>query len=98
MNKCILQIWEESERGWGTRPAGCSVHLDENEHKSYLELIYSKRDDIVPNEYDRVVGGPIVCFVSDFFYEEIKLNKTIRLMENEKNNLIKMEDIIFNVI
>ena len=35
MNKCILQIWEESERGWGTRPGGCSLHITDKEHSLY---------------------------------------------------------------
>ena len=27
MNRCYFQRWEESERGWGVRPDGCSLHL-----------------------------------------------------------------------
>jgi hypothetical protein len=95
MNKCILQIWEESERDWGTRPDGCSLHLTEDEHTLYLDSIYSDRGDIVPHEYERVVGEPVVCFVSDTIFEKLQESGSLRMLENEKNNLIKMEEIIF---
>jgi hypothetical protein len=96
MNKCILQIWEESERGWGTRPGGCSLHITDKEHSLYLDSIYSNRGDLVPNEYESVVGEPIICFVSDIVYGGVKEFGSVRLLESEKNNLIKMEEIIFN--
>ena len=98
MNKCILQIWEESERGCGIRPDGCSLHLSDKEHSLYLDSIYSHRSDVVPHEYERVVGEPVVCFVSDVVYDRVQELGSVRLLESEKNNLIKMEEIIFNNI
>lgn len=97
MNKCYFQRWEESERGWGIRPDGCSLHINSDIHKEYLEFIYLDRqkDLIVPDEYDRVVGDLIECFVSDVVYENILKEKSIRLMEYEMNNLISMGEIIF---
>jgi hypothetical protein len=44
-----------------------------------------------------VVGDPIVCFVSDEIFERILLDSSIRISENEKNNLIDFEDLIFNL-
>ena len=92
MNKVILQIWEESERGWGTRPDGCSLHTDSNQRDEYLSSIYKNRGGDVPDEYDRIVGNPIEVFVDDDLYEKV-LQKSIRLFENEMNNLIKLEEI-----
>jgi hypothetical protein len=95
MNKCVLQFWEESEKGWGIRPDGCTIHLNERFRDSYISKIYSNRSNkSIPKEYDRPVGNPIECFISDSLYEKVDQIGTIRLMEQEKNNLIKMEEII----
>lgn len=94
MNKCYLQRWEESERGWGVRPDGCSIHLDESQHDLYVRNIYKDRGDEVPDEYERVCGRLIETFVTDIIFEKITERKNIRLLENELNNLIKSEDIV----
>lgn len=96
MNKCVIQFWEESERGWGVRPDGCSIHIDEIGLSKYVGRVYEKRDpNNVPDEYSRVSGSPFECFVSDELLEKIKYDGYIRLWENEKNNLINIGDLIF---
>lgn len=95
MNKCVLQIWEESESDWGTIPDGCSLHLTDKHHSLYLDFIYSGRGNIVPHSYERVVGEPVICFVSDVVYERLQELGNVRFLENEMNNLIKMEEILF---
>lgn len=96
MNRCILQLWEESERGWGVRPDGCTIHLNEECRNNYINGVYKNRqiDTKVPDEYDRPIGNAIECFVSDNMYEKVDQVGSIRLFEYEKNNLIKMEEII----
>lgn len=94
MNKVILQLWEESERGWGTRPDGCSIHIDLNQHKKYITESYKDRGDDVPDTYERVVGDAIEAFVDDRLLFIIEKEKSVRLFENELNNLINMEEII----
>jgi hypothetical protein len=95
MNRCVFQLWEESEKGWGIRPDGCSIHLDEQELKRYISKIYQSRTDVVPDEYERVVGSNVDCFISDTLYDRLLEKGTLRLLENEKNNLVSMEEIIF---
>lgn len=94
--KAYLQYWEESERGWGIRPDGCSLHVDLQSHSEYLKGIYFERTfhQHVPNEYDRSVGQPIVVGVNDNLYQKLLENKNIRLSEVETNNLILLEEII----
>jgi hypothetical protein len=95
MNKVILQFWEESERGWGTRPDGCSLHLDINSRNSYVEKIYEDRKSSdVPDEYDRIVGEPIDAFISDVMFARVKLKTNVRIHEHELNNLMNMAEII----
>lgn len=89
-------MWERSERGFGTRPDGCSIHIDLWERERYIVDLYGKRSKLVvtPKEYDRPLGVSMECFISDGLWEKLKESKSIRLFENEKNNLINMEDIV----
>ena len=96
MNKVILQLWEESERGWGTRPDGCSLHIDLKSQSEFIKESYKDRGDDVPDEYERVVGDPIEAFLDDALFSIVERDKTVRLFENELNNLINMEEIIIN--
>lgn len=96
MNKVILQLWEESERGTDIRPDGCSLHIDSNERIKYIESVYSTRLGYseIPKEYDRIVGNEIVSFIEDALFELVKQNKTIRLLQHELNNLINAEELL----
>lgn len=95
MKKVYLQHWEESERGWGVRPDGCSLHIDLENHKSYLQSIYDERDPMnVPHEYERIVGDVSEVLVSDTIFSQIiKTKGTLRLMQHSFSNLIKLQEI-----
>lgn len=94
--KAYLQYWEESERNWGVRPDGCSLHINLDSHVIYVDDIYRDRTfhQHVPNEYDRIVGEPIEVEILDSLYQELTEKKTIRLTQVETNNLIKFGTII----
>ena len=96
MNKVILQLWEESERGYGSRPDGCSIHIDEKIQKEYTDISYKNRGDDVPDVYERLVGDPFFAFIEDGLFEILKRDGSIRLFEYELNNLIHMEELIIN--
>ena len=94
MNKVILQIWEESERGFGSRLDGCSIHLDSNERNNYINMIYTNREsNTIPDEYDRIVGDGIEVFIEDSLFNIIKKDKSVRITEYQMNNLISLDDI-----
>lgn len=95
MKKVYLQYWEESERGWGVRPDGCSLHTSLEEHKKYINSIYKEREKHteIPHEYDRIVGETIEVMIKDDLYDNIE-EGSLRLMEHQMNNLIKLEEII----
>lgn len=93
MNKCIFQFWEQSNVNGDIYPSGCSLHIN---FKSYIEYIKNiTRDNTVPILYDRIFMDPIECFVDDILFDKLKEQKNIRLKENEKNNLISLEELIF---
>lgn len=96
MNKIILQLWEESERGFGIRPDGCSVHINSLERKRYIDSIYSNRSSEVPDEYEHIIGDEIVAFIEDGLFEHVISEGSIRIEQYQFNNLIKLGDLIIN--
>ena len=94
MNKVVLQFWEESERGWGVRPDGCSIHLDSNERNNYIKSIYSDRGSEVPDEYERIVGDELVAFIEDVLFERLLKDKSIRIYQHQFKNLLNMSELI----
>lgn len=80
MKTVIIQNWEESERGWGVRPDGFTIHYDMLQRDAYVAW-YNKtfnNEASAPDEYTRVSGDPIEIEVSDELYKTIKkasLNK-----------------------
>ena len=97
MDKILIQYWEESERGFGIRPDGASLHKDYLSHKNYVGQIYNVWETIeyVPNEYDRVIGKLIYVSVNSELYNLV-LSDNLRITQYQLNNLIKTNDIIIN--
>ena len=95
MKKVYLQYWEESERGWGIRPDGCSLHMNPQNHKEFVSKIYEGRDpNNVPDEYERICGPLIQVEVKDSLYDKLEKNKgNLRLMQTSLSNLITFEEI-----
>lgn len=70
------QAWEESERGWGCRPDGCSLHLTEEDVGKYVNDYCKSRDPHnVPDEYDRPYGKPIQIEVDKETYKAVEKGK-----------------------
>ncbi len=95
MNKIVLQFWEDSIRSVGQRPGGCSVHIDIAERQKYIESIYSQRKgNSVPEEYENIIGGPIIAFVEDSLFNLVLQDKSVRIAQYQLNNLKKLDEII----
>ena len=85
MPKVIVQKWEESERGWGARPDGYSVHKSMADLRQYLadEREAERRRNpsgIVPDEYP--CGAPYEADVSAAVFEAIGENLGRRVYSN----------------
>ena len=97
MNKVVLQLWEESNEDGGFLNNGCSIHLDSEERKKYVESIYSNRDEsIVPFVYDKIIGKGINVYIDDNLYKIILNEKSIKLSQIEFVNMLKFDEIIYN--
>ena len=64
-NEAICQKWEESEKGWGTRPDGFSLHLSYDALHTYIKAYRDRLPDETPDEYSRPSGTPYPVGVSD---------------------------------
>lgn len=64
--KLFIQHWEESERGWGIRPDGYSLHLTRQDAVDYVKKAMDNQEQYyikqgvkgVPDEYSRPCGEP----------------------------------------
>ena len=88
MPKVIVQKWEESERGWGARPDGYSVHKSMADLRQYLadEREAERRRNpsgIVPDEYSRTCGSPYEVDVDAAAFEAIGEKNGVRVYSNK---------------
>ena len=70
----VCQPWEESERNWGVRPDGYSLHVDMNACATFVgEFLREQRiyhlscgllENGVPDVYNRVSGVPYWVMVT----------------------------------
>ena len=68
------QQWEESERGWGVRPDGYSLHLTVADARQYLRGYWERQQaesPTVPDEYSRECGELYPCRVPSEVYQEL---------------------------
>ncbi len=75
MKTLVVQKWEESERGWGTRPDGYSLHLTEEDRKEYIKYYWSQMPKEIPEEYSRLSGTPYCADVDDNIVDEVESSK-----------------------
>jgi hypothetical protein len=66
-----MQLWEERERGWGTRPDGISLHLCLVAHKAYIKSYWDAMPDEVPDEYSRPHQEPRWIDVTEVTYKQV---------------------------
>ena len=73
--KVWIQKWEESERGWGTRPDGYTLHKSRGDINLYLKAMRDRETawmkqtgsapNYVPDEYSRPCGEPYEADITD---------------------------------
>ena len=70
--KVIRQYWIESERGWGIRPDGYTLHLTLLDRKQFVAAYWARMPDEVPDEYSRPDGPSETIDVDEATYIEVK--------------------------
>ena len=71
MKTVICQRWEESERGWGVRPDGYSLHLTSKDAETYVKKYWDSMPKGIPDEYSRPSSGTYAVTVSDEVYDKV---------------------------
>lgn len=68
-----VQNWIESERGWGQRPDGFSIHVNKPHAEAFVRAYNAKYNNkaVAPDSYTRADGEPIAVEVDKAFYTEI---------------------------
>lgn len=74
-NEVIVQKWEETERGWGQRPDGFSLHLTEEDRQAFIKEYWERMPDSVPDEYSRPDGTPYRAQVDDETFAKLKTSR-----------------------
>lgn len=74
----VYQEWEESERGWGTRPDGYSLHKDDASRQAYIQEYWNSMPHEVPDEYSRPCGSPEVRAVDKKTYRAVMKEGSVR--------------------
>ena len=75
MNIALLETWTESERGWGSRNDGCTLHLTKEDYKKYVEEYWKTMPDKVPDEYSRPDGNLKAVVISDDLLKSLNESK-----------------------
>lgn len=90
----IYVSWEESERGWGTRPDGFSLHLTEKDYIDFKRDYWARMPDEVPDEYSRPAGDLTKVKVSRNLYNKIKKTKKGMRLYDE-NSVVRNGELVF---
>jgi hypothetical protein len=69
------QDWLESERGWGIRPDGYSLHASRSDCGAYIKEYWDRMPDEVPDEYSRPDGEVYTVEVSKSVWETVVASK-----------------------
>ena len=76
-NYVYVILWEESERGWGVRPDGYTLHIDETAARNFKYKVFeSQPKDHVPDSYTRV-ATEYIGKVGDVIYKRVKQEGSI---------------------
>jgi hypothetical protein len=69
----FCQDWEESERGWGVRPDGFTLHLTRVDWTGFVKGYNDTFNDerTVPDEYTRVSGLPRIVELDEAMYQKL---------------------------
>ena len=81
----FLLDWEESERGWGTRPDGASIHVSEEECAKYVKAYWERQPKgEVPDEYSRPMRDkPIGVRIPNELHELLQKEKSMRFWHGD---------------
>lgn len=76
MKQAILESWTEFEIGWGCRPDGYTLHINEDARKRFIKA-YNERfnaEPVATHDYSRADNKPQAVLVPNDVFERLKTN------------------------
>ncbi len=96
MNTAFLETWTETERGWGQRPDGCTIHLTEEDYKKYVKKYWDKMPKETPYEYSRPDENLREVVIGSKLFKDLKKSANgILLWQSEFSEKKKSNEILF---
>ena len=74
-HEVIVQKWEESELGWGTRPDGYSLHMTDADREAFITEYWDGMPDEVQDEYTRPDGTSYKATVNAKVFKRVQASK-----------------------
>lgn len=71
MPTIVVQAWVESERGWGCRPDGVSLHRSSSDREAFIAAYWATMPDTAPSCYARPGGPPSLMDVDDTVFTSV---------------------------
>lgn len=83
----VVASWTEIEKGWGMRPDGISIHLDDESYLQYCQWIEEINKDF-PNEYS-VPEDKNSVLISEELFNQISEteNRTLRVDRSDEREI-----------
>lgn len=108
MNKAFMMSWIESERGWGTRPDGVSLHVSAEAYQTFLDAHWGTMPDgAAPECYSRpdsMTGKVVeVDVVDEALFAELTAAQSMRFYKDlhvrtVNGRFIEVSRISFNKV
>lgn len=96
MKTAFLDTWTETERGWGQRSDGCSIHLTKEDYKKYVESYWSSMPASTPDEYERPDNFVREIVLGTKLFNRLKKSESgIRIWESDFRELKVNNEILF---
>lgn len=92
MKTALCQPWLESERGWGVRDDGFSLHATEKDLHAYVKDYWDGMPAAVPDEYSRPDGKAYPVQVDDEFFAKLSTGRRFFCRPQPKQNEIVREE------
>jgi len=71
LHEVIYQEWLESERGWGIRPDGYSIHISIGDLVRFTQQYWDAMPYETPDEYSSPNGEPMIRYIPSSLYEQL---------------------------
>lgn len=83
-----LVSWEESERGWGKRPDGYSLHASVEDFQGYMAEYKSRLPAKLPDEYSLPDSEPVAVVLSPALARRLDAEPSLRFWNSDLSVIV----------